>query len=384
MLPGAYRRPLRKGGKVYIYWYESREPGAEQLGRFVGETLAEAEAAERAGAADIAAKYADLMKPTLNPGFMLALIRDFERVEFPKLASSTQKVWRGHLAEIEKVFGDTSLRAIQKRGARTLIKRWHELQGKPVRMRDLIAGIDSVPAEKAEKLAEQHAGAKADALVYTQARTANYRLTVLTRLLSWGVDEERLQRNPAAGIERLDEGPGRAAITWSPDELAAFLKHCTPHVARGVRLASLTGLRLSDVIGLNWNDIEEDVIRRPTSKSRRKQRASIALYPALRELLDECPKIGPKVITNSLGKPWASADAFDSSMRPAINAFRAAGGADKHFHDLRGTACTLMYRGGLSTRQIALALAWSEREVEKRINDYVDLDAAARVMAAAP
>lgn len=344
-LPGAYRRPLKKGGRYYIYWYESRERGAEQLGRFSGATLAEAEAAERAGAAEIAARYAELSKPRAHPGFMLSLIRDFETHEFPKLAASTRKVWRGHLAQIEIVFGETSLRAMQRKGARQLIKRWHEGMG-------------------------------------AQPRTANYRLTVLARLLNWGVDEERLSRNPAAGIRRLDEGPGRAAITWTPDELADFLKHCPPHVARAVRLAALTGMRMADVIGLEWSQIEDDVIRRPTSKSRRKQRASIALYPALRALLDECGERTGHVIKNSRGEGWKSADSFDSSMRPAIDAFRAAGGADKHFHDLRGTACTFMYLGGLSARQIALALAWGEREVENRINDYVDLDAAARVMAA--
>lgn len=346
MLPGAYRRPLRRPGRCYIYWYESREPGAECLGRFTGRTMAEAEAAERAGAADIAAKYADLARPKANPGFMLSVIRDFERLELPKLAAATRRVWRGHLAKIEIVFGETSLRAMQRKGTRQLIKRWHE-------------GMAAQP------------------------RTANYRLTVLTRVLNWAVDEERLTRNPASGIKRVDEGPGRAAITWSPSELEAFLRLCTPHVGRAVRLAALTGLRLGDVIDLNWSQIEDDVIRRPTAKSRRKQRASIALYPALRELLAECPKVGPKVITNSRGHPWTSGDSFDSSMRPAIKAFRQAGGAAKHFHDLRGTACTFMLAGGLTSRQIALALGWSEREVENRLNDYADLDAVARVMAAA-
>lgn len=64
--------------------------------------------------------------------------------------------------------------------------------------------------------------------------------------MSWGVDEGRLQRNPATGIERLDKGLGRAAITWSADELAS-LRLCTPHGARGVHLAALTGMRLSDL-----------------------------------------------------------------------------------------------------------------------------------------
>lgn len=341
MLPGAYRRPLRKGGKVYIYWYAGRGRGAKRIGRFEGATLAEAEAAEKEGAAAVAELYASLKRPTLNPGFMLALIRDYERLELPKLAATTQKVWKGHLRQIQDVFGDTSLTGMQQKGARSLIKRWHEGMKK-------------------------------------QPRTANYRLTVLTRVLSWGVDEERLSQNKAAGIERLDEGPGRAHIVWTPAESASLLRHCTPQVARAVRLAMMTGLRKEDVVSLNWSDIEDDVIRRPTSKSRRKQRASIALYPALRELLAECPKIGPKVITNSRGRPWKNADSFDSSLRPALD----ASGVDKHFHDLRGTAATYMYAGGLKPRQVALALGWSELEAERRINEYVDLDAAARVMAA--
>jgi integrase len=343
MLPGAHRVVRRKkSGKTYIYIYAWRGRDAPQIGSFSGASLAEAEAKERHGAADVAGAWSAVQKPLANPGFMSGLIADFRAYEIPKMAASTQKVWRGHLDAIEDVFGATSLRAMQRRGSRTLIKRWHEGMG-------------------------------------AQARTANYRLTVLVRVLNWGVDEERLDRNPASAIARLDEGPGRAAITWTDDELKRLLLHCKPQVARGVRLALLTGLRLSDVVALNWSEVEADVIRRPTSKSRRKQLASIPLHPALRELLAECPRIGPKVITNSRGRPWKNGDSFDSSLRPALDKT----GIDKHFHDLRGNAATEMFRGGVSIRQIGLAMGWSERETENRIHDYVDLDAASRAMAAA-
>lgn len=343
MLPGAHRVIRRKkNGRTYIYLYAWRGRDAPQLGAFSGASLAEAEAKERLAAADIAASWASLQKPISNPGFMSGLIADFREHEIPKMAKTTQKVWRGHLDVIEDVFGATSLRAMQKRGARTLIKRWHESMG-------------------------------------AQPRTANYRLTVLVRVLNWGVDEERLDRNPATAITRLDEGPGRASITWTQDELKQLLSHCKPPVARAVRLAALTGLRLTDVVQLNWSEVEADVIARPTSKSRRKQRASIPLYPELRALLAECPRIGPKVITNSRGKPWKDGDSFDSSLRPALNKVRDAGN-DKHFHDLRGTAATAMFCGGLTVRQIGLALGWSESETEKRLHDYVDLDAAQRAL----
>jgi hypothetical protein len=368
LLPKAYRRPKKRRGKVILYWYAYRGREAPLLARFEGATLEEAEAAEQKGFPALAAAFEKHRKPTLSPGFMRALVRDFEKHKLPDMAPDTQRVWKGHLTKIEAFFGDTSLMEIQAtpdkygRGdsARRLIIDWHKK----------IAQWD--PSEKR----------------YRRARTANYRLTVLARVLSWAKGEERIRYNAAEGIERLDEGPGRASITWTPEELKAFLKHCKPHVARGVRMATLTGLRMKDVIELRWDQVEKDVIRRPTSKSRKKQSAAIPIYPDLRDLLAECkaacPEVGDgRVLVNTHKQGWKSASGFDSSMRPAITAYREAGGADKHFHDLRGNAATAMYLGGVSLRLIGLVMGWSEGEVPNRIRDYVDLDAVSRVMAAA-
>jgi integrase len=370
LLPKAYRRPKKNAGGFTIYWYAYRGREAPILKQFDGATREDAEAAELAGFAALATAYTDNRKPRLNPSFMRALIRDFERLKLPETAPSTQKVWKGHLREIEAFFGDTSLTAMQARPdengvcvgptAKQVIIAWHKKQ----------AVWD--PKAKA----------------YRHPRTANIRLTVLARVLSWAVYEQRILYNEAAEIKRLDEGPGRASITWSPEDLEAFLWHCPPPVERAVRMAALTGLRLEDVVKLTWDQVEKDVIRRPTSKSRRKQLAAIPIYPALRKLLEECraacPQVGDgRVLVNTRRKGWKTADAFDSSMRPSIDAFRAAGGPDNHFHDLRGNAATAMFIGGVSMRQIGLVMGWTDDEVPNRLNDYVDLDAASRAMAAA-
>ena len=55
---------------------------------------------------------------------------------------------------------------------------------------------------------------------------------------------------------------------------------------------------------------------------------------------------------------------------------RGPEGMDLHFHDLRGTAATKLYIGGLTEREIAEALAWDEETVSKIIKRYVGRSAA--------
>lgn len=265
---------------------------------------------------------------------MAKLIEDYiASHDFGCLATTTRRVWRGHLDVIKDVFGPMTLDAIQREGSRALIYEWR----------------DSMSATP---------------------RTANIRLTVLARVLSWGVDHERIKRNPAQGVTRLDEGPGRADIIWYDDELARLINACPAPVARAVRIAALTGLRKADVVALGWSDIDlgRGVIDRPTLKSRRQQRAVIPILPELRAVLDECPRLGPVVLTNAQGRPWKSADSFDTSFRPALRAC----GVDKHFHDLRGTAATRFFAAGLSVAEVARIMGWREAEAERIADRYMD------------
>lgn len=344
MLPGAHRVVIRKAGRVRIYWRSGRERGAITFGTFAADTLAEAEALERAAAGDLAKRYSELVRPSTAPGFMAKLIEEYiASPDFNRLAASTKRVWRGHLDGIKDVFGQTTLDAMQREGARAAIYAW----------RDTMAATP---------------------------RTANIRLTVLARVFSWGVDYEKLKRNPAAGIGRLDEGPGRADIIWHDDELARLVNACPAPVARAVRLAALTGLRKADVVGLTWSEVDfaRGVIDRATLKSGRRTRAVIPILPATRAVLDECPRLAPQVLTNAHGRPWKDADSFDSSLRPAL----IACGVDKHFHDLRGTAATRFFAAGLSVSEVARIMGWREAEAERIAERYTDRRAVVEGIAA--
>lgn len=108
-----------------------------------------------------------------------------------------------------------------------------------------------------------------------------------------------------------------------------------------------------------------------TGKSGGRRTTIIPLYSELRAYLATLKKRALTVLVNTEGQPWKTG--FGSSWGHAMRPLKQAG-CDLHFHDLRGTAATRFYLGGLSIRQIAEAMAWSEGDVEPLINRYVKRD----------
>jgi integrase len=74
------------------------------------------------------------------------------------------------------------------------------------------------------------------------------------------------------------------------------------------------------------------------------------------------------VLTSSEGRPWGSG--FGSSWNRTVRRT----GLDRHFHDFRGTFATKVYLTGLSVREIAEILGWSEDRVEAILKRYVKRD----------
>jgi integrase len=68
-------------------------------------------------------------------------------------------------------------------------------------------------------------------------------------------------------------------------------------------------------------------------------------------------------LTSSRQRPWQN---FTATF---VRANKAAGIANLHFHDLRGTAATRFYIAGLKVRTIGEILGWAEDDVEKIIRN---------------
>ena len=250
--------------------------------------------------------------------------------QYAKLAPATRKHYERRLDAIEEAFGTLPVDALAARGMRREIKAWHE---------------------------GHHA-----------TRDADTRLQVLSALLSWAVEAELAPTNPASGIARRHERIDHSDVVWTPDELAKLFAAADAAPRRAFVVAAYTGLRLGDVIGLRWSEVDlaERVIERPTNKSRGRTRAYIPILEPVRDVLADLDQTTPAVLVNTWGNPWTV-----SGIQTAFHRAKDAAGVDKRFHDLRGTAATMFARAGLSAPEIARCMGWGERRVEEIITRYV-------------
>ncbi len=208
-------------------------------------------------------------------------------------------------------------------------------------------------------------------------RTADYGMQVLSRVLSFAVEQGKIASNPCVGIKQLYSAD-RSEIIWTDADIKQIKTACSPEIAHAVDLAAHTGLRQGDLLRLCWSHVGEDAIVFATGKSRGRREAIVPLYGALQDVLARIPKRSPTILTNQRGRPWTT-DGFGSSFNKAkIKAGLA--GRDLHFHDLRGTAATRFYVAGLSERVIAEIMGWEEEYVARIIRRYVGRAAATKAI----
>lgn len=340
-IAGLHRQTSKKGD-VYIYAWRGgprlfAEPGSEA---FV-EELAAARQSRKSGG---------------DPGRIAGLITRYKASDDWKVdvSAKTKASWAPWLDKIHDKFGKLSIAQFNRPQIRPDIIAWHK-------------SFRATP------------------------RAADMGKQVLSRLMTFARDEGRIGHNPCEDIENLYSSD-RADLIWTPDDMAELARHASPDVLLAARLASLTGLRQSDLLRLGRGHIKPNSIEITTGKSGHRKTTLIPIYGELRQLLGEItehqrakreaavrnhrrgkrklPPAPTTLLTNSDGRPWSGG--FGASWTATL---KGPDGktpwTDLHFHDLRGTAATRMRLGGLTRAEVAEVFTWSEDRVEALERKYI-------------
>ncbi|WP_252257515.1 tyrosine-type recombinase/integrase [Erythrobacter aurantius] len=245
--------------------------------------------------------------------------------EFERLAASTKRDYNRTLDRISEHFGSAPISAFEDRRMRREIIEW----------RDQWRG---------------------------QPRTADKATVTIATVLGWAVHNALLTVNVAAGINHLHTAD-KSDKVWEARHWEAFAD-APAHLMAALRLASMTGLRLGDLVRLDWSHVADKAIVLTTRK--RKGRAVIPIFPELRSFLDGVEHREGPVLRNSRGAAWTESGLGTVFQRNKPDGF------DRTIHDLRGTYVTWLAMKGLTDDEIARVVGWTSQRIAGVRARYVD------------
>jgi len=183
-------------------------------------------------------------------------------------------------------------------------------------------------------------------------RTINIELACLRRLLNFAVELGVLGENPLKGKLRMLREPEGRVRYLTPPEIEHLLSECADHIRPVVHLGLLTGCRRSELLGLQWEEINlfQGAIHLPGKRTKNGRERTIPLNAEARGLLRAQQK------ENVNGSPLVFHKPDGSRLGDIKTAFNAACRRAKiqdfHFHDLRHTFASALAMAGVPLQAI--------------------------------
>jgi integrase len=177
---------------------------------------------------------------------------------------------------------------------------------------------------------------------------ANYFVTVMSVLLTWGIDRGFCLTNVAAKIKRLKTGESFRA--WTDAEVEIFTSEAAGHMALPILIGLYTAQRRADVIKMPWSAYDGRTITLKQSKAGEKASVMvIPVHPVLKTALDTAPRTAITICARGDGHSWKK-DHFAHAYAETRKKLGLA--ADVHFHGLRHSSASRMAEAGASDAQV--------------------------------
>jgi integrase len=289
------------------------------------------------GTAQFLASYTKAQQTTVQraKGTFNDLVRAYTgSVEFAELAASTQAEYKRMLTKAEPRFGSMPIKALDDQRVKEDLLEWRD-----------------------------------EVVRASGKREGDNRLTTISAMLSWAVDRGKLKTNPILGFKRLYSSD-RSEILWLEGHIRAFMTVAPLEMQRALILALHTGQRLSDILRAAWTNYNGKTLRIRQSKGN--VVVTIPCTRALKAMLDAMPRDAAVILTSTTGKAWKKRH-FSDQWKQASD---AAGLQNLHFHDLRGTAITMLAEAGCTVPEIASITGHSLKTVTTILEKYLSRTAA--------
>lgn len=263
------------------------------------------------------------------------LIRQFEQTkQWRRLADTTKKEYRRIFIFWEERYGTAPFSALEDKAFRASVVKWHDefSEGKP--------------------------------------READNRVSILARLLSWACRDGPLKRNVLDGFERAYSSD-RSDLIWLPEQVEAFLSVASSEMQLAMVLALHTGQRQADVRRMAWSTYDGASISLRQGKAARLGRPAplirIPCTAALKRTLDAAPRRSALILSTKTGRAFQKryfAEQWDQTCK-------AAGISNLHFHDIRGTTVTMLFRAGCNLGEIVAITGHTLRRAQDILDRYL-------------
>ena len=184
-----------------------------------------------------------------------------------------------------------------------------------------------------------------------------------------------LDSNPVRKVRRLPESAGRVRYL-SDDERVALLQVTSeiehPYLHCVVLIAITTGARKSEILGLNWKDIDLARGNAVLLKTKNKERRALTLVPAVVDELRKLKKVRVLGVDRVFIHPSTGKQAISNFEATWTAARKKAELTDFRFHDLRHTAASYMVMSGATISEIAAVLGHKTLQMVKRYSHLSD------------
>lgn len=169
--------------------------------------------------------------------------------------------------------------------------------------------------------------------------------------------------HPCRAVERRTENNEKTRFL-SPDERSRLLEACRaspwPRLYLLVLMAVTTGARKSELLGLDWGDLDLDGGTAHVGRTKNGDPKVLPLVPAV---VDELRRLGGKGLVFASGRRPDQAYSFEWRFADALKAAKIR---NFRFHDLRHTCASLLAQNGATLLEIGDLLGHRQLQVTKR------------------